>query len=418
MEIYEVWGPIALASDSVDQTATGTNAGSTSVATGSVTPLVPNEFAVAAIAAAGGTVSPGTNWTSDSGSLAPTGGNLGSFASESQLFSTIAPMSATASLSTSNAWAVCLATFKTVIVPVEGSVQLTNPLPAGTNVIGHVIVDSAGNVAITSLPSLPAGTNVIGHVIVDSGSVSLSAALPAGTNVIGHVITDSGSTTAVTQATASNLNAQVVGSVASGSSNAGNPVKEGAVFNTTQPTVTNGQIVDAQATAHGARIVATGVDTFNVTVNAALPAGSNAIGGVTQSGTWTVQPGNTANTTPWLVQDTVASSGGSIPYHNISAATTNFTNVKAAACQMYSYRLSNTSASPIYVKFYDKSTTPATTDTPKDTIQVLANSDILAAFPEGMKFSNGFGWSATGAVGDSDNTAIAANCVIDFSLNS
>jgi hypothetical protein len=31
-----------------------------------------------------------------------------------------------------------------------------------------------------------------------------------------------------------------------------------------------------------------------------LQAGANVIGAVTQSGTWTVQPGNTANTTPWL----------------------------------------------------------------------------------------------------------------------
>ncbi len=33
----------------------------------------------------------------------------------------------------------------------------------------------------------------------------------------------------------------------------------------------------------------------------ALPTGANVIGGVTQSGTWTVQPGNTANSTAWLV---------------------------------------------------------------------------------------------------------------------
>jgi hypothetical protein len=56
----------------------------------------------------------------------------------------------------------------------------------------------------------------------------------------------------------------VGGAVASGSSNADNPVKLGAVFNTTQPTVTNGQIVDAQATARGAMIVATGTDAFTV----------------------------------------------------------------------------------------------------------------------------------------------------------
>lgn len=39
---------------------------------------------------------------------------------------------------------------------------------------------------------------------------------------------------------------------------------------------------------------------LKVNVSASLPAGTNVVGGVTQSGTWTVQPGNTANTTPWL----------------------------------------------------------------------------------------------------------------------
>ena len=70
------------------------------------------------------------------------------------------------------------------------------------------------------------------------------------------------------------------GPVASAGANADNPVKIGGVFNTTQPTVTNGQIVDLQATARGAQIVATGVDTFNATINAALPTGANTIGNV------------------------------------------------------------------------------------------------------------------------------------------
>lgn len=39
-----------------------------------------------------------------------------------------------------------------------------------------------------------------------------------------------------------------------------------------------------------------------------IPAGSNAIGGVTQSGVWTVQPGNTANTTPWMIGGAAAHS--------------------------------------------------------------------------------------------------------------
>lgn len=56
------------------------------------------------------------------------------------------------------------------------------------------------------------GTNMVNLVADASGNldVNLQTAIPAGTNVIGHVIADSGSTTAVTQATASNLNATAV----------------------------------------------------------------------------------------------------------------------------------------------------------------------------------------------------------------
>src|SRR5581483_788181 len=129
----------------------------------------------------------------------------------------------------------------------------------------------------------------------------------------------------------------------------------------------------------------------------------------------TDQPALT-NTQP--VQDKVASSGGEVPYHNLSANTTNFTNVKGVACQLYGFDLSNTSSSTIFVKFYDKATAPSTGDTPKRTIQVPANSTVARTIPKGMQFASGFGWAATGAVADNDTTAIAASCVIDFDLNS
>jgi hypothetical protein len=63
------------------------------------------------------------------------------------------------------------------------NVDVTQPLPAGTNVIGHVIND--------------AGSAIIGKVGIDqttpgtTNGVQVNAALPAGTNVIGHVIVDS-----------------------------------------------------------------------------------------------------------------------------------------------------------------------------------------------------------------------------------
>jgi hypothetical protein len=293
MEVYEVWGPIQLAGV-IDQTATGTNAGSTAVATGAISPSVPNTLAFMAIAAGNGVITGGAGWTLDSGSLSPTGGNLIKFGSQSQLLTTIASVTPAATLGTSVAWAACVATFKTIIVPVEGSFNLFQ----------------------------------VGGTVIALGQTTMSASLPV-----------------------------------------------------------------------------------------VLPSNQSAIP-VSESGTWTVQPGNTPNTSAWLTQDVVASSNGAVPYHNITAATTNFTNVKAAAGQMYGCDLSNTSASIIYVKFYDKATTPATTDTPIRTIQVPANSTVLRVFPKGLHFSNGFGWAATGAIANNDNTAIAANCGVDFDLNS
>lgn len=71
-----------------------------------------------------------------------------------------------------------------------------------------VPINAAGAPLFTSgAPGLVTltGTNTIAAV------TAITNALPAGTNVLGHAIIDTGSTTAVTQATAANLNATVVG---------------------------------------------------------------------------------------------------------------------------------------------------------------------------------------------------------------
>lgn len=189
-------------------------------------------------------------------------------------------------------------------------------------------------------------------------------------------------------------------------------------------------------------------NTASVTVGAlpALPAGGNTIGGVelvdsggtnkaaisaagavkvdnsavtqpvsgtvtaNQGGTWTVQPGNTANTTPWLTQPVAGASGGSTPSHAISAATTNATNVKASAGLLYGLSISNTNAAARYFKLYDKATAPIVgTDTPKMTIQVPGNGTVIRAFPVGLAFAAGIGYAATGAITDGDTTAIGLN---------
>lgn len=102
-------------------------------------------------------------------------------------------------------------TFWQATQPVSGTVAATQSgswivtVAPGSAVIGHVIVDS-GTVAatqsgtwnigtVTSITAiagaLPAGSNVIGHVIVDASSA-----------VIGHVVVDSGVITTVSTVTA------------------------------------------------------------------------------------------------------------------------------------------------------------------------------------------------------------------------
>jgi hypothetical protein len=83
----------------------------------------------------------------------------------------------------------------------------------------------------------------------------------------------------------------VQGPVASGASNAAatQPVKVAGVFNTTQPTVASGSVVDAQSTTHGAVIVATGTDPFSVVFGSPqhVIIDTNPLP-VSQSGLWSV----------------------------------------------------------------------------------------------------------------------------------
>lgn len=107
---------------------------------------------------------------------------------------------------------------------------------------------------------------------------------------------------------------------------------------------------------------------------------------------------------------TIAStSGGSVPSHAISAASTNATSVKTSAGQVYGITISNTNTSARYFKVYDKASVPTVgTDVPKTTIQVPANATVARAYPAGLQFSNGIAYAATGGMADTDTTVISA----------
>ncbi len=175
-----------------------------------------------------------------------------------------------------------------------------------------------------------------------------------------------------------------------------------------------------------------GQTTLNTNVTSAVPAGTNIVGkfgidqttdGTTnlvaakQSGTWTVQPGNTANTTPWLVTPAAGTTGGSSQYHLVAANSTNSVSVKGSAGVVYSIQTGNIDASAIaYLKLYDKATAPTcNSDTVVKTIVIPANSlggGNNVSIPVGAGFTSGIGICVTGGIADNDNTAVAASKIL------
>lgn len=95
-------------------------------------------------------------------------------------------------------------------------------------------------------------------------------------------------------------------------------------------------------------IVKQTINSRSVTIGDALPTGGNTIGAVTQSGTWTVQPGNTPNTTPWLVTEKIDLTPASP-----TAATVGITSaqVVAANAARKGLVLTNTSGARISLGF-------------------------------------------------------------------
>jgi hypothetical protein len=149
----------------------------------------------------------------------------------------------------------------------------------------------------------------------------------------------------------------------------------------------------------------------------ALPAGNNNIGDVDaiQSGTWTVQPGNTPNSTPWLVTDTPATSGGLSKFHLVAAASTNATNVKASAGQVFCITAFNLNAAARYLKFHNTSGTPTAGSGVTDTFMIPGNTagaGVVINIDKGIAFGTGIGISIVTGIADSDATAVAASEIV------
>lgn len=95
-----------------------------------------------------------------------------------------------------------------------------------------------------------------------------------------------------------------------------------------------------------------------------------------------------------------------------SAASTNATNLKASAGQIYEIDLFNIAAYDVFVKFYNKASAPTVgTDTPVWTLPLKAGTGYSREFVVGRPFTTGVSYAITKLQADSDTTAVAAGDV-------
>jgi hypothetical protein len=155
-------------------------------------------------------------------------------------------------------------------------------------------------------------------------------------------------------------------------------------YNSTQPSLTNGQTNDFQITARAALVVSPGVELF------------------------AVQAAPTPVTT-----------GGLSTSYITSAASTNSTNVKASAGQVYVIHVTNTTATLYYLRMYNLSSAPTCSSATGfvETIPVPASATgagFVRPIDLGQTYSTGIGYCLTGGGSSTDNTSAATGVYISI----
>jgi len=177
--------------------------------------------------------------------------------------------------------------------------------------------------------------------------------------------------------------------------------------------------------------------------NAATPAGTNLMGkvgidqttvgttngvSIAQIGANTVLTGNgvtgtgslrvtlasdtSSNTNPLLTTTAPQTTGGLSVFHLAAAATTNATNIKASAGQLYGYMISNTSAAYSYVAFHNSATAPTAGASIFFKIGIPAGGAANVEFSNGVAFSSGIGITTVTGAADSNATAVALSDLV------
>lgn len=109
----------------------------------------------------------------------------------------------------------------------------------------------------------------------------------------------------------------------------------------------------------------------------------------------------------------MANPGQWTPYSLIGANTTNATVLKAAGGKVGLITAFNLAATPVYLKLYDKASTPAETDTPVQRYMIPGNAAgagfVIPMPVEGIAFFSGITFRLVTGIADNDTGAPTAS---------
>jgi hypothetical protein len=207
----------------------------------------------------------------------------------------------------------------------------------------------------------------------------------------------------VTNATAANLKAEVTGATSGSGTSTGAlrvelPTNGTGVVGLNAGTNAIGKLTSNSGVTIGAVEIAASQTLSTVTtvgavtaITNALPTGTNAIGNV----------GIIPRTT-----------GGLIPYHLVSAGSTNATVVKASAGQLFGWFIYNSNAAARKLVFHNTASTPTAGSSVYFSIVIPPNSGANVFSDIGIAFSAGIAITTVTGLADSDAVAVAANDLI------
>jgi hypothetical protein len=194
------------------------------------------------------------------------------------------------------------------------------------------------------------------------------------------------------------------------------------VLATDQPQLTNKLLVtpDANSAVNVAQMNGVAVTMGNGVVGTGVQrvaiASDNTAFSVNavQSGTWTVQPGNTANSTAWLVQDTAGTTGGSSFNGFVGAASNNKTQIKGSAGTLYLISVQNLAATPVYLKVFNATSANVSAGTTACDFQFMipgntAGAGIVLDSAKGIAMGTAITIMLTAGIATTDNTSVSAN---------